>query len=330
MSVLESVPVGLIADIGGTNARFALCRPGQEAYEEYSLPCADFPGPVEAAETYLKIVRLAVRPKIGAFAVASPILGDKVIMTNHPWHFSIERIRQALGLRSLAVINDFAAVALCVPHLLPSNRLKVGGGTSTADAPIGVLGAGTGLGVALLVPDGTHWRVIPTEGGHVTMPAADEDESAVLHVLRRRFGHVSAERTLSGPGLVNLYLALSEIAGHPPESVEPTTVTERGLMGTDPLCLAAVRMFLAMLGTIAGNLVLTTGGRGGLYIAGGIVPRLTTLLPTSLFRSRFENKGRFRHYNMAIPTYVITHSYPAFLGLSSLLYQSLEQLPAEC
>ena len=323
MSVLESVPVGLIADIGGTNARFALCRPGQEAYEEHSLPCADFAGPVEAAETYLKNVRPAERPKIGAFAVASPIMGDIVIMTNHPWRFSIKKIRTSLGLHSLEVINDFAAVALCVPHLIPSNRFQIGGGTSMADAPIGVLGAGTGLGVALLVPEDPHWRVIPTEGGHVTMPASDDHEGAVLKVLRRRFGHVSAERILSGPGLVNLYLALAEIAGRTPEPIEPTTVTERGLMETDPLCLAAVRMFLAMLGTIAGNLVLTIGGRGGLYIAGGIVPRLTTVLPTSLFRARFENKGRFRDYNMCIPTYVITHSYPAFLGLSTLLHQSL-------
>ncbi|VBB68611.1 Glucokinase [invertebrate metagenome] len=328
MSALESVPVGLIADIGGTNARFALCRPGQEAYEEHSLPCASFPGPVEAAESYLMSVRPDKPPTVGVFAIASPITGDSVTMTNHPWRFSIKGIRQALGLRYLDVINDFAAVALCVPHLLPGHRLQVGGGTSMTNAPIGVLGAGTGLGVALLVPDGSHWRVVPTEGGHATMPAADDHESAVLAVLRRRFGHVSAERILSGPGLVNLYFALAEVTGQTPETVGPTTVTERGLMGTDPLCFATVQMFLAMLGTVAGNLVLTIGGRGGLYIAGGIVPRLAAVLPTSLFRARFESKGRFRDYNMYIPTYVITHSYPAFLGLSAFLHHNHRQQQA--
>lgn len=324
MSAPVSVPVGLIADIGGTNARFALCRPGKEAYEERSLSCACFPGPVEAAETYLASVQLVVRPTIGAFAVASPITGDIVTMTNHPWQFSIEGIRHALRLRHLSVINDFAAVALCVPHLISQHRFQVGGGIPLADAPIGVLGAGTGLGVALLVPNGPHWRAVPTEGGHVTMPAADDHESAILAVLRRRFGHVSAERVLSGPGLTNLYSALAEVAEQQSQILEPTTITERGLAGTDSLCVATMQMFLAMLGTIAGNLALTMGGRGGIYVAGGIVPRLAAMLPTSAFRMRFEDKGRFRDYNKHVPTYIITYSYPAFLGLSALLRYNLE------
>ncbi|KAF0112288.1 MAG: glucokinase [Rhodospirillaceae bacterium] len=319
MSASVSGPVGVIADIGGTNVRFALCRPGKEAYAEQTLPCADFPGPVEAARAYLANVPAPLWPTIGAFAVASPITGDVVTLTNHSWRFSIEDLRRALGLRHLEIVNDFVAIALCVPRLTGDHCFQVGGGTPVPATPIGVLGAGTGLGVAVLLPEDTRWRALPTEGGHVTMPAVDDHENAVLTVLRRRFGHVSAERILSGPGLVNLHSALAEVNGQDAGPMDPAIVTERGLAGEDRLCVETLKMFLAMLGTVAGNLVLTTGARGGIYIAGGIVPRLTTLLPVSLFRARFEDKGRFRAYTTAVPTVVITHPYPAFLGLSALL-----------
>ncbi len=323
MAASVSAGTGLVADIGGTNARFALCHPGGEAHGGCSLPCADFPGPVEAAKAYLAGMQPEPRPTVGAFAVASPIAGDVITMTNHPWQFSVTRIRQELGLDRLEVINDFEAVARCVPRLTPGHRLQVGEGAPVVNTPIAVLGAGTGLGVALLMPEGGRWRAVPTEGGHVTMAAADERESTILALLRRRFGHVSAERILSGPGLINLHAALAKAKGTACDlSLEPAIVTEHALAGTDASCVETVHMFLAMLGAIAGNLALTTGARGGVYIAGGIVPRLITMVPASSFRTRFEDKGRFRAYNAQVPTYVITHPYPAFLGLSALLDES--------
>lgn len=311
--------IGLIADIGGTNARFAVCRPGDEAQHVAVLPVADYAGPAEAAQAYLKRLGPDVKPTGGAFAVASPVTGDTVAMTNHLWRFSTRAVGEALGFERLDVVNDFVAVALCVPRLTSGHRLKVGGGVPVDGAPVGVLGAGTGLGVAMLVPIEGRWHAVATEGGHVTMPAADDEEAAVLSVLRHRFGHVSAERVLSGPGLVNLHQAVAEVAGQPQEPLEAAVITERALSGSDLLCVRVLRLFLGMLGTVAGNLTLTTGALGGIYIAGGIVPRMAAVLDASPFRFRFEDKGRFRDYNARIPTYVITHPYPAFLGLSGLL-----------
>lgn len=310
---------GLIADIGGTNARFALCAQGGEPRETRVLPCADYPGLAEATAAYLSQVASPRKPTVGAFAVASPVTSDLVAMTNHPWRFSIEATRAVLGLDMLRVVNDFVAVALCVPRLQADHRVQVGGGMAVAEAPVAVLGPGTGLGVALLMPCAGRLHPIPTEGGHVTMAAADDEEGAVLSVLRRRFGHISAERVLSGPGLVNIYAALAALANVDACAVEPADVTEGAVSGRDTLSARTLDMFLAMLGTTAGNLALTTGAMGGVYVAGGIVPRMVDHVGSSSFRARFEDKGRFRDYNSRIPTYLITHPYPAFLGLSGLL-----------
>ncbi|MEO5375406.1 MAG: glucokinase [Alphaproteobacteria bacterium] len=311
--------LGLIADIGGTNARFALCESGGEVRDTLVLPCADYPGLAEAADAYLSRVGPGSRPSVGAFAVASPVTSDQVSMTNHHWLFSIDATRRTLGLKRLRVVNDFVAVAHCVPRLSDQHRVPIGRGEPMAGAPVAILGPGTGLGVALLVPSETGWRAIPTEGGHVTLAAADDEESAVLGVLRRRFGHVSAERVLSGPGLVNLRSALATLAGLEAPPLDPAQVTESALARSDSLSVRALDMFLAMLGTTAGNLALSSGAMGGVHIAGGILPRMIDTLRASAFRPRFEEKGRFRDYLGRIPTYLITHPYPAFPGLSGLL-----------
>ncbi|MBF0333499.1 MAG: glucokinase [Alphaproteobacteria bacterium] len=311
---------GLIADIGGTNARFALAGPDGQPTRARVLKCADHPGPAEAALAYLQGVDPADRPRRGAFAVASPVLGDEVDLTNHVWRFSVEETRARLGLDALTVVNDFSAVAMSVRALGPSSLVLAGGGLAVPDTPMAVLGPGTGLGVSALVPaPGDLWVPLATEGGHVTMAAANEKEEAVLSVLRTQFDHVSAERVLSGPGLVNLHSALCELANRPAEPLSPAVITERALAGSDPLCQETLDVFFEMLGTVAGNLVLSLGARGGLFIAGGIVPQLLQAFLLSGFRKRFEDKGRFQTYLAPIPAWVVTHPYPAFVGLATLV-----------
>ena len=257
---------------------------------------------------------------VAAFGTASPVTGDEIAMTNHQWRFSIENLRREFGFRQLHVINDFAANALAVPQLEADDRIQVGRGLPVAQAPIGVIGPGTGLGISALVPWRGGFAPIQSEGGHATMAPADERESSVLDLLRRRYDHVSAERLLSGPGLVNLYNALCELSGTPAAQLAPAQITDARVGKQDERAAEATAMFFAMLGTVAGNLALTLGARGGIYIAGGIVPKLGGALMQSRFRDRFEAKGRLRDYVVAIPTYVIMRPLPALLGLTQLLH----------
>ncbi|MBP2294107.1 glucokinase [Azospirillum rugosum] len=305
----------LVADIGATNARFGLID-DTGVHDQRVLRGADFPTLEAAAEAYLATVRHLPRPTRGAFAIAGPVTGDRVAMTNLSWAFSTAHVRGALGLERLAVINDFTAVALSVPRLTPADVRQVGDGAPEPHAVVGVLGPGSGLGVSGLVPGPQGWTALAGEGGHVTMAPISDRESAVLAQLRKRHDHVSAERVLSGPGLVNLYEALSILDNREPEAFTPAQVTESALAASNPHCIEAVEMFCAMLGTVAGNLALTLGARGGVYIAGGIVPKLDGLFLHSRFRKRFVEKGRMREYLAPIPTYVITHPLPAFLGLA--------------
>ncbi|MBI4184164.1 MAG: glucokinase [Proteobacteria bacterium] len=315
----EPLP-GLVADVGGTNARFALTDAPFDAAHVTTVKAADHHGLGEALAAYLAGRGRTARPPAAAVAVACPVAGDRVALTNSPWSFSIADLRAGLGLDRLEVVNDFAAIALAIPHLADEDSDAIGGGAALARAPIGVLGPGTGLGVSALVParDG-GWVAVASEGGHATMAPADERESAVLSAIRRRLGHVSAERVISGPGLVNIYRAVAELAGRTPEPLPPDEVTARGLAGTCPLAAEALAMFMVMLGTVAGNLALTLGAKGGIFIGGGIVPRLGEAFAGSAFRERFEDKGRFRAYLAEIPTRVIRHPFPALVGLKALL-----------
>jgi glucokinase len=313
-----SPPPALLADIGGTHARFALAM-DDGVHDPLVLRCLDYDSPTTAAAAYMAQHPEAGTPDRGAFAVASPIEGDRVEMTNSPWRFSIEATRAALGLEHLAVINDFSAAALSVPRLRPEDRMTIGGGAAVAGQPVGVLGPGTGLGVATLVPLGASWTTLAGEGGHVTMAAATEREARILDWLRERFDHVSAERLLSGQGLVNLYQALSAISGHQAVFSTPDVITRAGLDGTCPVSRETVETFFTMLGTVSGNLALTLGAKGGIYLAGGILPRMAEAFRLSGFRRRFEEHGRFQPYLAAIPTTLILHPLPAFLGLAALV-----------
>jgi glucokinase len=309
----------LVGDIGATNARFGLVSPAGDILDSGLFPCADFATIGDAIDAYLGARGDRPRPREGAFAIAAALAGDRVSMTNHPWSFSIGALRDRLGLARLLVINDFTAVALAVPRLGPGDRNQIGGGAPAAGRPVAVLGPGSGLGASGLLPAGSGWIALTGEGGHQTMAPASERESAVLAAMRRRFDHVSAERCLSGPGLVNLYNALAETDGVPAAPYTAAQITDPETGAADPLCREATAMFCAMLGTVAGNLALTLGAHGGVYIAGGIVPRLGGRFAASEFRARFEAKGRLRPYLAAIPTYVITHKLPAFLGCAAAL-----------
>ncbi len=311
--------LGLVADIGATNTRLALVEPGGAAVHVRVYATDESPDLGDMIETYLINVKATSRPVKAVLAIAAPVTGDEVTLTNFPWTFSVEDLRARLGLKELRVINDFVANAYALPHLGADDRTQVGSGAPVAGAPCGVLGPGSGLGVSALVPAAGGAVPIRGEGGHVTMAAADEHEAAVLDLMRRRLDHVSAERVLSGPGLLNLYAALCELSGEPQEQFTAAQITDAKTGDEHPRAREATQMFCAMLGTIAGNLALTLGARGGIYIAGGIVPRLGATFAESPFRERFEAKGRFRDYLADIPTYVITRPFAALLGTAKLL-----------
>jgi glucokinase len=318
MSTGAPEPPRLIADIGGTNARFALLD-GVSSRAERVLPCAHFPQLVDAIEHYLAdvgAVRGSSRPRQGAMAIAGPITGDHIRMTNHPWEFSAAATRRELHFDRLIFLNDFTALALAVRYLPASDLEPIGGGHVVSNAPMALLGPGTGLGVSGLIPAGAHWIPLQGEGGHVTLSVVTDREIAVLAQLHTRFSHVSAERVLSGPGLVNLYQALCALESVVPDAVEPADITRRALDGSCRLSLETVNMFCALLGTLAGNLVLTLGAVGGLYLGGGIIPQLERLFVSSSFRDRFEDKGRYADYLGDVPIYLIRTPLPAFVGLA--------------
>jgi glucokinase len=309
----------LLADIGGTNVRFALQSPGGKPHSFAVSRSEGHRSLTAAIRDYLG--RFDTRPDLSAaaFSVAGPTGGDVFEFTNSPWTFSQRQIRKAFGLERLEVINDFAAAALAIPHLSPSDWRKIGRGKRVPGTPIAVVGPGTGLGVSCLVPTSTGFRALETEGGHVTLPPFNDYEAGVLGFLRPKFGHVSAERALSGPGLVNLYMAVAPLEGRPSQRLAPSTITRRAASGDCPVCAHVIDLFSEMLGTVASNLALSVGARGGVFIAGGVVPKMGTTFDGRRFRRRFEDKGRLSGYLRQIPTYVVTRSTPAFLGLAHLL-----------
>lgn len=321
----------LLGDIGATNARFGLLDADGAIHEIRVLACRDHAGLAEAVDAYLEAVHFdapetieaRIRPEAAAIAVAGPVTDDQITFTNHPWGFSQAALQSTLGLDRLLIVNDFSAVAAGAPHLRASDLACIGGGAAAdvtvPNATIGVLGPGTGLGVSGIVPIDGRWVALTGEGGHVSLAPTNDRESRVLKVMRQRFGHVSAERALSGPGLVNLYDILCEIDGVMPKPYVPAQVSEMAVAGGDAHCREALEMFADMLGSVAGDLALTLGATGGIYIAGGIVPRLGRNFPALRFRRRFEQKGRLRPYVAGIPSFVIRHPFPAFAGLAALL-----------
>jgi len=319
----------LLADIGGTNARFGWLAAGTTQVSNVAtLPCAAHSGPAAAAHAYL--ARLATElgstyqpPCAGAFAVATAVGGERIAFTNSGWAFSPTQTEAELGLQKLLFLNDFEAQALSLPGLSAAQVRPIG---PLAPAPVpgaalAVIGPGTGLGVAGLVPTPHGWVAVPGEGGHASLAAADDFEAALLAAVRQEFPHVSAERLLSGIGLPVLHRGVAVVLGQVAEALAPEDIVERGLARSDAACSQAVDSFCALLGSFAGSVALVLGARGGLYIGGGIVPRLGARFFESRFRERFESKGRLQPYLQAIPTALITDTLAALGGAALALEQ---------
>ncbi|HHF7365776.1 TPA: glucokinase [Legionella bozemanae] len=312
----------IVADIGGTFARFSrvnLENLIMDKIEIYS--CAAYDS-LESALLAYKAQHQLDEIKQVALAIACPVLDDVICMTNAHWRFSTSELKHKLGLTELKVLNDFSAIAMSLPVLSEQQLLQIGGGIADKNGAKAVLGAGTGLGVAFLASNQEGYFAQAGEGGHVSWGAKTEQEWFIYCYLKKKYEHVSYERLLSGHGLENLYQALG--AFHQQEKVyaPASEIITLALAQECTIAQATVAQFFAILGSYAGDLALIFAAFGGIYIAGGIVPRLISLLGRSDFRSRFEEKGRFKAFNAKIPTYVITAEQPGILGAAVYLKQS--------
>ncbi|MBX9649524.1 MAG: glucokinase [Xanthobacteraceae bacterium] len=307
----------LLADIGGTNARFALLAEGTVGAIAH-MAVSDYGSFREALGAYLGGLPGVGPIRSAILAAAGTIRNDRSTLTNSSWEIDAAELRATHGFLTVRLINDFEAVAWALPRLPRASLLPLGGHQSVAGAPLAALGPGTGLGMAVNIPHATGQLVLSSEGGHSTMAGSSLREDAVIEHLRRRFEHVSAERVLSGGGLENLYEVIGELDDLTPSRRRAAEITRAGIEGTCPASRAAIDMFCAMLGTVAGNLALTVGARGGIFIAGGILRHMPEYLASSQFRARFEEKGRFRKYLEPIPAYLILDDDAAFVGLRAL------------
>ena len=311
----------LLADIGATHARLALQTAPGVFRSVRVLKCDDFEGIVALLQFYLADHEETLQH--AALAVANPINGDQVRMTNRAWEFSTDAVRRELGLQTLLIVNDFTALAMAIPGLGPDDLMKVGGGTAAGNAVVGVLGPGTGLGVSGVIPTADGFVTLGSEGGHVNFAPADEREFAILQFAWQEWPHVSNERLVSGPGMEIIYRALAHRNGvKVPVRTSPDIISG-ALEDKDPLCLEVLDCFCGMLGGAAANLAVTLGAFGGIFIGGGIVPRMGDWFSQSQFRARFEAKGRFSSYLAEIPTFVITTPNPAFHGVATILSEHL-------
>ena len=329
----------LLADIGGTNARFGwIDGPGASVAHVQRLSVPAFAGPAQAAQAYLASLALQLGadyrpPRHAAFAVATAVAGDRIAFTNSHWAFLRTDVQAALGLRSLLMLNDFESLAMSLPCLGPAQLRLHGaaqgavpgliGAPGTVAGTLAVVGPGTGLGVGAVLATRSGWVALPGEGGHATLAPADALESALLACVRRQYAHVSAERLLSGIGLPLLHQSLAEVQGRPVDALSAAQIVDQGGAGSDALCSQTLDVFCALLGGFAGNVALTLGARGGLYIGGGIVPRFADRFFASAFRQRFEAKGRFSNYLAAIPTALITDTLAALTGAALAIDQQL-------
>lgn len=318
----------LLADIGATYARFAIEREAGLFEQHTALRCDAYPDFLSALRGYLAQVVLPVdTPAVrhGAIAIANPVGGDLVRMTNYPWQFSIESTREAVGFDTLLVVNDFTALAMGLPYLQPDDLRQVGGGKPRERGVIGLVGAGTGLGVSGLIPVDDGWVSLASEGGHVGFAPQSAREVYVLEYAWRQYAHVSAERLISGSGLELIHRALSARADRAPEALAAPEITRRALAGECAICAETLELFCDMLGSVAANVAVTLGAYGGLYIGGAIVSRLGDYFDRSGFRARFETKGRFSGLVADIPTYVITTETPTLTGTSAILNAQLKR-----
>jgi glucokinase len=312
----------LVADIGATHARLALQIAPRVFRHVSVLKCAQFDGIVQLLRFYLADYP-DIKLQHAALAIAYPVSGDQVRMTNRAWEFSTDAVRRELGLATLLIVNDFTALAMAIPSLTPMDLMQVGGGAPAPKAVVGVLGPGTGLGVSGVIPTEDGFVTLGSEGGHVNFAPADEREFAILQYAWGVWRHVSNERIISGPGMELIYEALAQRNGVSAPARSAADIVSGALEQHDPLCLEVLECFCGMLGGAAANLAVTLGAFGGIFIGGGIVPRMGEWFAHSPFRARFEAKGRFSTYLSDIPTFVITTPNPAFHGVAAILAEHL-------
>lgn len=316
----------LVTDIGGTNARFALydlTTNKLSAITKVLISKDD--DLLVLIKNYLANQSISV--DMACIAIACPIDDtDMVNMTNNNLSFSRSALIKALNLKQLEVINDFTAVSTSIPQLTDKDLVKIGGDDADLNYPIAIYGAGTGLGVSHLIKVNQHWISLSGEGGHTELPMTNEKEDRLLAELRKKFGRVSSERFLSGNGIVNIYQALLNINNRPIEEITPDVIVKKALSNSCPLCLETLTYFCTFMGRFGGNLALTLNTQGGVYIAGGIVPRFIEFFKSSPFRHAFENKGRMSYLVKKIPVYVITHEDPGLLGAGVYLQNSLNKM----
>lgn len=322
----------LVADIGGTNARFGLVEqtpktntPTYIASQQITLRCADYPDMGSMIKACCAEFKVAI-PEFACLAIAGPIEHGVAQITNLGWKFVIDELRDQLGMKTLHVINDFAALAYAVPFLSEQETKTLYAADSNPEAPIVVMGPGTGFGMALLVPDNGHWDIIPTEGGHASFAPTNEKELAIKAFLLKEKPHVSVENILSGAGLVNLYRALAHIAGVTAQPYTPADVSTKGLSNEDPICRDAVVTFCNTLGAVAGDKAVSTGARGGVVIGGGITPKLMSILAETEFEQRYKNKGPMQAYVSSISIKVIVNDKAALVGSAAWLIHHTPEL----
>ncbi|MEV4801594.1 glucokinase [Nonomuraea sp. NPDC049421] len=309
----------LVADIGGTNARFGLVTSlGAGPSHVAVLAGADHPTLPDAVTAYLAQHAGRVRPGAACLALAGPIEGEHYRLTNSAWAGSV----RDLGIPYVRLLNDFEALAVSLPHLEGDDLVSLGG-PPPGDGVKAVLGPGTGLGVGALAPSEHGWVPVPGEGGHVTVPVVEPREFEVVRALRSQgVPHVVAEHLLSGPGLVRLHRALALVNGVTAPDLTAADIVARV---DDSLCAETIEMFCALLGGFAGNVALTLGARGGVYLAGGVLPRIVERVCGSAFRARFEANPDMAAYLAGIGTSLIVAAQPGMTGAAAWLSQRATQ-----
>ncbi|MCL6269960.1 glucokinase [Sansalvadorimonas sp. 2012CJ34-2] len=310
--------LSLIGDIGGTNARFALVSSGTlDIKNIQTLPCADFAGPEQAIRAYLSDFADGCQPERALLAFACPVHNDFVNVTNNHWAFSQAELKNSLELQELRLVNDFYVQAMAMPYLKADEKLILREGTANQTAPRVVMGPGTGLGMATLVPNGERWQTLPGEGGHTNLPVRNDLEGQIASYLRNKFGIATCEHVLCGPGLENLFEAYSAIHEWGLQLKAPE-ITSGAHFG-DEKCLTVINHFLDWMGCVAGNAALVTGSLGGVYLAGGVLPRMKELLQSSTFLDAFNDKGCMRSFTSNIPVTLNLHSQSGLLGAAAAL-----------
>ena len=317
--------INIIADIGGTNMRVALIDAQGNIANITIYACADYISLAEVLTDFITQQQLVGKKVNACLAIACPVDKDLIVMTNLPWQFSQTQLKAELQFNELVLINDFTAIAHAIPYLGAAQKVQIGVGDVIANKPISICGAGTGLGVANLIAIDSGWHSLSGEGGHVDLAPVDQQEVAILQFLSKKYPRVSYEQVLSGLGIEQIYQALSFEKNGEITKLSAKQITEKALSGSCSLAVETLAQFCRILGSFAGNLALTLGSYGGVYIAGGIVPRFIEFFASSEFRQRFEQKGRLSSFTQPIPTFVVTEKQPGLLGASAYLNQFMSE-----